>query len=147
MIKNSQIRLLTNLPVYRNLRTTITATDNGAYAITAIGGSAFKEKSTIVSVSLPDTVTTIGGDAFRSMGGLTSVRLSANLQSIGNCAFFGDSRLTSVTPLLRTRSHPSSATPSMGVRSRGTSSSPTPLSPRWRAATHTARSWDRGSPA
>ena len=83
-----------------DLRTTITATDNGTYAITAIGGSAFKEKSTIVSVSLPDTVTTIGGDAFRGMGGLTSVRLSANLQSIGNCAFFGDSRLTSVTPLL-----------------------------------------------
>ena len=83
-----------------DLRTALTATDNGAYAIVAIGRIAFKSRSDITSVSLPDTVTTIGEDAFRSMGNLTSVRLSANLQTIGNCAFFGDTRLASVTPLL-----------------------------------------------
>lgn len=65
--------------------------------LTTIGWDAFRDCSTLVSVSLPAGVTSIGRNAFRGCSTLTSVTLPEGIASIGSHAFVGCVALTSIT--------------------------------------------------
>lgn len=65
--------------------------------LTSIGRYAFRECSSLKSVTIPNSVTSIGGDAFAYCTRLTSVTIPYSVTSIGSGAFYGCSRLTSVT--------------------------------------------------
>ncbi len=63
----------------------------------AIGDWAFRDCTTLTSVTIPNSVTSIGFYAFRNCTRLTSVVISNRVTSIGSGAFFGCTGLTSVT--------------------------------------------------
>ena len=65
--------------------------------VTDIGTSAFKEYSSLTSVTIPESVTSIGFAAFWGCSGLTSVIIPEGVTNIEDCAFLGCSGLTSVT--------------------------------------------------
>ena len=75
---------------------TIPSTIKG-YTITCIGDSAFKDCSSLTSVTIPNSVTAIGDDAFRGCRGLTSLTIPNSVTSIGDWAFGSCSSLTSLT--------------------------------------------------
>ncbi len=64
----------------------IPATIDGK-TVTAIGGQAFSENTTMKTLVLPDTVTTIGEGAFFKCEALTSVTLPDSLETISDVAF------------------------------------------------------------
>ena len=71
-------------------------TDNSVtYKVTAIDAHAFEGRSSVTSVSLPNTIISIGEYAFCNCSGLMSITLPQNITSIGNGAFSGCERLTS----------------------------------------------------
>ena len=65
----------------------IPATLGVGYPTVAIGDNAFFSKSTLTSVTIPDSVTSIGDQAFYNCSGLTSVSIPDSVTSIGNQAF------------------------------------------------------------
>ena len=65
-------------------------------AVTSIGKDVFGRTS-LTSVTIPDSVTSIGGYAFYDCSGLTSVTIPDSVTSIGGRAFEGCSGLTSIT--------------------------------------------------
>ena len=65
--------------------------------VTIIGTNAFKDKTAITSVTIPNSVTSIGFAAFRDCIGLTNVTIGSGVTSIGNEAFTYCRGLTSVT--------------------------------------------------
>jgi len=65
--------------------------------VTSIASSAFNGKTSVTSVSFPDSVTSIGITAFANCSNLTSVTLGSGLTTIGNQAFIFCSSLTSIT--------------------------------------------------
>ncbi len=67
------------------------------YPVTSIGNGAFRNRSSLTSVSIPNSVTSIGSYAFQDCSNLTSVTIPDGVTSIGYCAFSGCGRLTSVT--------------------------------------------------
>ncbi|MGM9820441.1 MAG: leucine-rich repeat protein [Candidatus Onthomorpha sp.] len=67
------------------------------YSVTSIGSSAFKNCSSLTSVTIPNSVTSIGGSAFAFCSGLTSVTIPNSVTSIGNNAFGDCNNLTSIT--------------------------------------------------
>ncbi|NBY18422.1 MAG: leucine-rich repeat domain-containing protein, partial [Betaproteobacteria bacterium] len=67
------------------------------YPVTAIGDGAFLEKSSITSVTIPDSVTSIGDGAFRKCTGLTNLTIPDSVTSIAGGAFMECSGLTSAT--------------------------------------------------
>ena len=67
------------------------------YSVTSIGEYAFRDCSSLTSVTIPNGVTSIGEYAFRDCSSLTSVTIPNSVTSIGNSAFFRCSSLTSVT--------------------------------------------------
>ena len=67
------------------------------YSVTAIGEWAFYNRSSLTSVTIPNSVTTIEYWAFFNCSSLTSVTLGNSVTSIGGEAFSGCSSLTSVT--------------------------------------------------
>ena len=72
-------------------------TYNGTtYSVTSIGVSAFRNCSSLTSVTIPNSVTSIGSGAFSSCSGLPSVTIPNSVTSIGDNAFSGCSGLTSV---------------------------------------------------
>ena len=65
--------------------------------IRKVGNYAFEDCSSLISVTIPDSVTSIGDYAFRGCNSLTSVTIPDSVTSIGENAFFYCSSLTSVT--------------------------------------------------
>ena len=65
--------------------------------LTTIGDWAFVWRSSLTSVTIPDSVTTIGEGAFRGCDSLASVTIPDNVTTIGGYAFDGCNSLTSVT--------------------------------------------------
>ena len=55
--------------------------------VTTIGDGAFRECSSLTSVTLPEGVTTIGEYAFKGCSSLTSVTLPEGVATIGRGAF------------------------------------------------------------
>jgi len=74
----------------------IPAVYNGM-GVTSIGEGAFQNKTSVTSITIPDSVTSIGEDAFVGCSSLTSVTIPESVTSIGGYAFLGCSSLTSVT--------------------------------------------------
>ena len=75
-----------------------TVTNNGTtYSVTRIGEAAFKNCSSLTSVTIPNSVTSIGSDAFSGCDALTSVTIPNSVTSIGKFAFVGCCALTSIT--------------------------------------------------
>ena len=65
-------------------------------SVTSIGNSAFKDCSSLHSVTIPDSVTSIGDGAFWDCSSLQSVTIPDSVTSIGDSAFFGCESLQSV---------------------------------------------------
>ena len=68
---------------------------NITYSVTRIGESAFRDCSSLTSVTIPNSVTYIGDRAFYGCSGLTSMTIPNSVTYIGLWAFTGCSGLTS----------------------------------------------------
>ena len=66
-------------------------------SVTSIGDSAFSGCSSLASITIPDGITSIGNSAFSNCSSLASITLPEELQSIGNSAFSYCSSLSSIT--------------------------------------------------
>ena len=64
--------------------------------VTEVGSSAFYGCSGLASVTIPDSVTSIGPNAFTNCRSLTSVTLPNSVIYISDSAFYGCSGLTSM---------------------------------------------------
>ena len=70
-------------------------------SVVKVGDEAFKDNTSVTSITIPDSVTSIGNDAFRSCTSLTSITIPDSVTSIGDWAFAWCDNLTSVTlPIL-----------------------------------------------
>ena len=67
------------------------------YSVTSIGNNAFRDCSSLTSITIPNSVTSIGNNAFENCSSLTSVTIPNSVTSIGASAFQNCSSLTSVT--------------------------------------------------
>lgn len=65
--------------------------------VTRIGAGAFRDKASLVAVSIPQSVTRIGANAFAGCSSLAGVEIPGNVESIGEWAFSGCSSLDRVT--------------------------------------------------
>ena len=66
-------------------------------SVTSIGYSAFRECTSLTSITISDSVTSIGAYAFHSCSGLTNIDIPSGVTSIGQDAFRYCSGLTSCT--------------------------------------------------
>ena len=66
-------------------------------AVTRVGNQAFYGKTSLTSVTIPNSVTSIGEFVFSSCPSLTNVTIPNSVTSIGNAAFSSCLSLTSVT--------------------------------------------------
>ena len=66
-------------------------------SVTSIGKWAFRDCSSLTSITIPNSVTSIGDRAFLGCSSLTSITIPNSVTSIGDYAFDGCSSLTSVT--------------------------------------------------
>lgn len=65
--------------------------------ITSIGDYAFKDSSSLKSITIPDCVTSIGSSAFYGCISLSSITIPNSVTSIGDEAFYGCRSLVDVT--------------------------------------------------
>ena len=66
------------------------------YSVTSIGRSAFRGRSGLTSITIPNSITRIGNYAFEGCSGLTSITIPNSVTYIERYAFEGCSGLTSV---------------------------------------------------
>jgi len=59
----------------------------GVISVTAIGAEAFRDKSAITSISIPDSVTSIGSLAFYSCTNLKSISVPIHATTVASCSF------------------------------------------------------------
>ena len=67
------------------------------YSVVSIGWSAFRDCSSLTSITIPNSVTSIGYSAFWGCSGLTSINIPNSVTSIGDLAFAHCSNLLSIT--------------------------------------------------
>ena len=67
------------------------------FKVTSIGSSAFYNRTSLKSATIPNSVTSIGDGAFSDCTSLTSLTIPDSVTSIGKYAFSGCTSLTSVT--------------------------------------------------
>ena len=65
--------------------------------VTAIGDDAFRNSTSLTSVTIPYSVTNVGNYAFTSCSSLTNVTFGTNVSALGNYAFNSCSSLTNLT--------------------------------------------------
>ncbi|MGN0736453.1 MAG: leucine-rich repeat domain-containing protein [Anaerovoracaceae bacterium] len=65
--------------------------------VTAIGEYAFKMRTSLTSITIPDSVKSIGDSAFSECTNLTSITIPNGVTSIGSSAFYACKKLTSIT--------------------------------------------------
>ena len=92
-IKGVKITSISSAFRCRSGLTSVTIPDS----VTSIGNSAFYYCSGLTSITIPDSVTTIGNEAFSGCSGLTSITIPDGVTTIGNEAFYWCSSLTSIT--------------------------------------------------
>jgi len=68
----------------------------GVNKVVAIAANAFRDKTTLASVAIPNTVTTIGEGAFYGCSALTSVNLGTSLKSVSSYCFQSCAKLASI---------------------------------------------------
>ena len=61
-----------------------------------IGSNAFRARTTLASVEIPNSVTSIGSSAFYGCTGLTGIEIPNSVTNIGSSAFYGCTKLTGV---------------------------------------------------
>ncbi len=66
-------------------------------SVTSIGSSAFYNCTSLTSVTIPDGVTSLKAHAFRNCKALESVSIGNSVTSIGYCAFYDCTSLMSIT--------------------------------------------------
>lgn len=59
----------------------------GGISVTAIGAEAFRDKSAITGISIPDSVTSIGSLAFYSCTNLKSISVPIHATTVASCSF------------------------------------------------------------
>ncbi len=77
----------------RSSITSVTIPDS----VTAIGSSAFWDCDNLTSITIPDSVTSIGFGAFYDCSSLTSVTIGNSVESIGDSAFRDCDNLSTIT--------------------------------------------------
>ena len=68
-----------------------------SFSVTSIGDGAFRDCTSLTSITIPNSVTSIRGYAFYNCNGLTSIIIPDNVTSIGGAAFQGCSNLIEAT--------------------------------------------------
>ena len=81
---------IVNIPEFIN-------TNGRTYSVTVIGSEAFKNCTSLTSITIPESVTTIKHGAFSGCSGLTSITLPESITTIEYETFSGCSSLTSIT--------------------------------------------------
>lgn len=87
--------VITGYNNFKNDYITIPETINGI-KVTAVGKGAFRNKSNINTVKIPESVTSISSNAFYGCKNLASVILSSSVKSIGSKAFSMCTSLTGI---------------------------------------------------
>lgn len=80
-----------------NIPSSVTDGNGVSYTVKYVGRNAFKNKTSLTSVIIPNSVTHINNNAFKGCTSLTEVTIPNSVTNIGNNAFEGCSSLISVT--------------------------------------------------
>lgn len=86
---------VTSLDTYEGADVVIPSTYNGK-PVSSIGDSAFWDKKSLTSITIPDSVISIGNYAFYHCEGLTSITIPNSVISIGDNAFQNCKSLTNI---------------------------------------------------